>query len=394
LIGTGSSGVQILPNIYDQASKIHAWVRNPIWITAGFAPAFAGKDGANFECIFPTARIQSQIIDYVADTKEQQEVLSDPESYLAYRKMIEGELNKRFGFIIKGSAAAKAARDFAENEMKTKLASRPDLIEKIMPTNFGIGCRRPTPGNGYLEALSGEKTTTYTGQLQRITEKGFIDPNGNEQEVDVIICATGFDTSYIPAYDIHVNGTDVRAKWCKDTVPSYLSASIAEMPNFFIFAGAFCPSAHGSFFPIVDAYSNYFIKFISKIQRENIRSLRPKAKAAEQFVRHAKTFLKRTAWTDPCSSWFKGGKGVDATPKIYPGSRVHFLRLLDEPRYEDFDYVYEDEGDLFGFMGNGFHVCERDGSDITWYFGRPGQGVDEERLRGEMSGLKGFPLRS
>ena len=50
VFGLGSSAVQIIPSIYDQVERVYAWVRNPVWITAGFAQKFAGKDGANFAC--------------------------------------------------------------------------------------------------------------------------------------------------------------------------------------------------------------------------------------------------------------------------------------------------------------------------------------------------------
>src|SRR6185437_15709504 len=102
------------------------------------------------------------------------------------------------------------ARKYSENEMKAHLKDRPDLLKKIMPTEFFVGCRRPTPGNGYLQSLAGTKTVAFDTQLQKLTEKGFIDPDGNEQEVDVIICATGFDTSYKPRFPLIVNGVDLR----------------------------------------------------------------------------------------------------------------------------------------------------------------------------------------
>lgn len=98
-----------------------------------------------------------------------------------------------------------------------------------------------------------------------------------------------------------------------------------------------------------------------------------------------------TTGTGPCSSWFKGGK-KDGKPAIYPGSRLHFLRLLEKPRWEDFDIEYDQEGDMWSFMGNGFHVCERDGSDITWYMGHPKQEVDEEKVRRIMDGTKGIEV--
>lgn len=376
LIGAGSSAVQILPNIYKDVDKVYHWVRNKIWITAGFAQAFAGPNGANFKY-----------------NDEQLDLLrNDPDAHLTYSKMIEGELNQRFQFIINGSRAQQDARDYSESEMKALLSNRPDLVDSIMPTDFFVGCRRPTPGNGYLEALAGDKVTCYPTQLQKITEKGIIDPDGNEQEVDVIICATGFDTTYKPRYPFLVNGIDMRDKWAPHPhVPSYLSLAYAEVPNHFLFAGAYCPAAHGSFFPLVDAYCNYFLQAIEKMQVENIRSFRPKQAVTDAYIKHADSFLKRTAWTGPCSSWFKGGKS-DGKPAIYPGSRLHFLRLLERVRWEDYEIKYDEEGDMWNWLGNGFHVCERDGSDITWYLGTPGRKVEEDYLRDVMSGDKGIPF--
>ena len=116
LIGAGSSAVQILPNIYPSAAKIYHWVRNKIWITAGFAQAFAGPNGSNFKY-----------------NEEQLDLFRNhPDAYLTYCKMIEGELNQRFSFIVNGSQAQKDARAYSENEMKTLLKDRPDLVKNIM----------------------------------------------------------------------------------------------------------------------------------------------------------------------------------------------------------------------------------------------------------------------
>jgi cation diffusion facilitator CzcD-associated flavoprotein CzcO len=50
VIGAGSSGVQIVAAIQKEADQLYHWVKNPIWITAGFAQRWAGYDGANFAC--------------------------------------------------------------------------------------------------------------------------------------------------------------------------------------------------------------------------------------------------------------------------------------------------------------------------------------------------------
>lgn len=48
------------------------------------------------------------------------------------------------------------------------------------------------PGTGFLESLLRDNVMTFTHALDKITEKGFISPDGDEIEVDVIICATGY----------------------------------------------------------------------------------------------------------------------------------------------------------------------------------------------------------
>lgn len=50
VIGSGSSGVQIVASIYKDVSQLYTWVRTPTWITAGFAQKYAGENGANFDC--------------------------------------------------------------------------------------------------------------------------------------------------------------------------------------------------------------------------------------------------------------------------------------------------------------------------------------------------------
>ena len=332
----------------------------------------------------PTPPVFARAYHFV-DSDQQKAFLHDkPDKYLAYRKMIEKELNQRFSLIIKDTPASKAAKLFSETEMRNKLSNDQRLCDNIIPQNFAVGCRRATPGNGYLEALAGSKTTCFTQNIGCITPKGFRDAQGVEYEVDTIICATGFDTSWIPRFPIVVNGKNLQDTWTEEGVTSYLSVAVPDVPNYFSFCGPYGPLAHGSFFPIIERYTDYILKIITKMQVECIQSLRPKRKVAKQFMEHSATFLKRTAWSDPCSSWFKGGS-VHGTPTLYPGSRVSFMRLLNDPRFEDYEIKY-DQGNMFAFLGNGFALEELDGSDTTYYLGSLDTHVDEAVLRGILRG--------
>jgi len=266
-------------------------------------------------------------------------------------------------------------RENTRADMCRRLKGDPRLIEKIIPKDFNPGCRRPTPAPGYLEALIADNTTVFTENIKKITPTGFVDQEGREYDVDVIICATGFDTSWKPNFPFVVDGNDLRNIWAKG-VTSYLSIGVPEFPNYFMYCGAYGPLAHGSFIPLIEKWTDYIMKVIEKVQVENIKSLRPRSNVAEQFRQHADLFLQRTAWTSPCSSWFKQGK-IDGSPPIYPGSRLHFFELLKNPRFEDFAIQYWDQNQ-WAFLGNGFEVREFDGRDITYYLGSL-EGTGEDR---------------
>jgi hypothetical protein len=279
---------------------------------------------------------------------------------------------------------------YSETEMRRKLKGRTEITDAIIPKHFSIGCRRPTPGEGFLESLIAPNTTVHTKQMQRIAEDGFIAHDGTTEQVDVIVCATGFDTSWIPRFPVHAHGKNLQDVWAKDGPLSYLAVGVPEFPNFFWFVGPvsinsskgtklksgrnwrtssfqYGPLVVGSLLTIVELFTEYMISVITKMQVENIKSLAPKMAAARAFREHHDLFMQRTAWSGPCSSWFKKGD-PNGSLQMYPGSRVHFFELLAQPRYEDYEIKYA-SSNQWEYLGNGFHVREFDGRDTTYYLG-------------------------
>lgn len=103
------------------------------------------------------------------------------------------------------------------------------------------------------------------------------------------------------------------------------------------------------------------------MQIENIKSLAPKMGPCLAFKEHHDLYVQRTAWSGPCSSWFKKGD-PNGTLTMYPGSRVHFFELMTEPRYEDYEIKYANRNQ-WEYLGNGFHAREFDGRDTTFWMG-------------------------
>ena len=118
---------------------------------------------------------------------------------------------------------------------------------------------------------------------------------------------------------------------------------------------------------MVEAYTNYAFQVLEKMQVEDIKKLQVKRSAAEQFSKHADLYVQRTAFSGLCSSWFKAGD-KNRKPVIWPGSRIHYLIVLQNVRFEDYEIEYW-SGNAFNYLGDGFEVRDYDGRDLTWYYG-------------------------
>lgn len=88
-----------------------------------------------------------------------------------------------------------------EESMRKKLKKKPEILDKILPS-FAPGCRRLTPGPGFLEALTEENVDFISKPIKRITPKGVELEDGIVVEVDILVCATGFNAAGAPPFPV------------------------------------------------------------------------------------------------------------------------------------------------------------------------------------------------
>lgn len=237
--------------------------------------------------------------------------------------------------------------------------------------------------SGYLEALADTKTTVFWGEPRTFTKNGILDPEGNEVEVDVIIAATGYDQDNMPRYPTIINGKDIATRWAKLPGHTYMAVCSESMPNYFNPGSAYS-ALYRNWFQVSEVLSKYMAQVINKMQLDRIVSFTVKERAVSHFVMHSDAFMQRLVQSGPCNAWYKTATG---RPTLWPGSHSHYMQVLAKPRFEDFDLVYENEDDMFSYMGNGFalHPEAFDEEDSTWYLGQPRKSVpqeDIEKLRG------------
>ena len=97
---------------------------------------------------------------------------------------------------------------------------------------------------------------------------------------------------------------------------------------------------------------------INRWQVENIRSFMPKMEAVEDFLAQKDEFMKATVWDENCRSWYKNNDINAKVSALWPGSSLHYMEAIKEPRFEDWDWRYN--GNRFAYFGNGYSQTELD----------------------------------
>lgn len=107
-----------------------------------------------------------------------------------------------------------------------------DIADYLTP-KFGLGCRRLSPGDEYMAAFTKGNVQLVKSSVTGFTENGLLDDQGNEYKVDIIVCATGFDTTFTPSFGVTGrDGIDLRGFY-GDFPRSYLAVMTPHFPNFY-----------------------------------------------------------------------------------------------------------------------------------------------------------------
>ncbi|OAG44504.1 hypothetical protein AYO21_01500 [Fonsecaea monophora] len=340
LIGGGSSGIQILPKIQPKAAHVDHYMKGKTWIP----PAGIGGEGLmerNGDPITPAADLER--------------FKKNPEEYIEYRKQIENILHRPVEALYQNTEGMQVLWDFCKEHMKTKLAKKPEIYEQLVP-DFPPGCRRLTPGPGYLEALVEDNVSFISTPIKQVYSDGIETDDGTKRPVDTIICATGFDGVYKVHFPVvGKGGAQLRDQW--DDIPeAYLSMAPENMPNYFIFLGPNGGPGLGSAVPFLENEAKYMIKCIQKLQREWYKSMLPKREAIKSFGRYADRYFKPTIFAANCRAWWRHKNSPEGRLlAIWPGSQLHGSFVFENPRWEDFDFELRPEvkGELFEWLGNG-----------------------------------------
>ncbi|KAF4835658.1 FAD-binding monooxygenase moxY [Colletotrichum tropicale] len=335
VIGAGASAVQLLPQIQPTATKVTAFIRTPSWISP------------------PVALPEADRPSYSYDDEEKTRFRENDAEYLEDRKRLEAQFNGMFDAFFKASPQQRDLRERFECRMRS-LIRDVALQERLIP-RFEAGCRRINPGEQYLLTLQEPNVEPVFEGIEKITPTGIV-AGGIEYPVDVLIAATGFNTTFRPRFPIiGREGNNLQDIWAENPT-SYCGTGVSAFPNYMIFLGPNTPISNGSLMGPIEATGDYFVRILTKMIRQRIKSFDVRIEAQTDFDNHTREFMRQAVWTGTCRSWFK--KDVNGkVSALWCGSSLHYMQSLAEDRWEDYEWRYN--GNRYAYWGNGFSWIEK-----------------------------------
>jgi 4-hydroxyacetophenone monooxygenase len=227
VIGTGASGYQTAPEIAKVAAHTYIFQRTPSWCMANSTylrplPLQVNWLERNFPYLVNFSRFRLAWF-------------YGPEPVFAAAR-VDPEFNDPHA----RSSANKKLRDHCVAFIRKKLASRPELIEKMIPEAPPLSSRPITidEEDNIYDALLKDNVTLVTDRIGQITANG-IEAGDREYPVDVILYATGFKANdFLWPMELRGrNGARVEELWKKDGARAYLGAMVPGLPNFFMIYG-------------------------------------------------------------------------------------------------------------------------------------------------------------
>ncbi|MEQ9491303.1 MAG: NAD(P)/FAD-dependent oxidoreductase [Alphaproteobacteria bacterium] len=333
VIGTGSSSIQVAPELAKTAKHLMLLQRTPAYTVPNQnRPLWPDEKDAikrRYKAFRDDAHKSRAGILYTLGEKSALEV-DEEELDREYQKKWEiGGLGFTAAFhdIYDNVEANKTAADFVRKKIRS-IVRDPEVVEKLIPTTL-IGCKRLcVDAGGYFEMFNRDNVSLVDLREEPIVR---VTPNGivvgeRELEVDIIVLGTGFDafTGALLNVDLHGRtGKSLKQKW-EDGPKTYLGHSIAGFPNMFAITGPGSPSALSNFLPSIEQDVNWIGACIKFMQDNNYSCIEASEEAEDEWVKHVQEVADASIYPLE-NSWYVG-TNIPGKPRV-------FLPYIGYPSY-------------------------------------------------------------
>ena len=341
IIGTGSSAVQSIPVIAQEAKNLTVFQRSPNYTIPANNRPLTEKELSNAKSSYDQIREKAKYTRAgIGYNQFEERKLLDLSS-----EEIKKELNNRWkiggqeiftaGFTDVGVnvEANKIVADFVKSKIK-EIVKDPNVAELLSPED-AIGCKRLCADTNYFETYNRENVELIdlnSNPINSITENGILTKN-KEFKFDTIIFATGFDamTGALQAIDITgKNGKKLKQVW-KDGPKSFLGLLINGFPNLFTVTGPGSPSVLTNMMVAIEQHVEWISNCINFLSKSNLNEVEADELFQIEWMDHIEEVAKNTL-RYTCNSWYVGANvpGKKRVFMPYAGGFGKYREKCDE----------------------------------------------------------------
>jgi cation diffusion facilitator CzcD-associated flavoprotein CzcO/acetyl esterase/lipase len=325
VIGTGSSAIQSIPIIAQQAAQLTVFQRTPNFSV----PAHNGDVPSDKQAELDAGRAE-----YRHAAKWSRGGVPGAPSELGALMVTEEERQAKYEeawgtgalFAILGAyndllaneASNATMAEFIRNKIRT-IVDDPETAESLCPKDHPFGTKRPCLDTGYYQTYNLPHVSLVDLRkhpLATVTETG-IDTTDQSFEFDAIVFATGFDamTGAIVSVDIvGRDGVTLKAKWAEGP-KTYLGLTIAGFPNLFTITGPGSPSVLSNMVVSIEQHVDWVSDTLAHLREAGLQRIEPIETAEAGWVQHVNDYSLLTLYPQ-ANSWYMGAN-VPGKPRVF-----------------------------------------------------------------------------
>jgi len=303
VIGTGASGVQVVPELAKTSARVTVFQRTPPWMVPKEDRPYSAREIARFQRNPLAAR---------------------RERWRVFKFMHDNTATSADDPLVASRA------DIATSFLRNTVADA-DLRRALTP-DYPFRCKRVLLGDAYYRALQRPNVDLVTEPIRNVGQRCVVTAGGGVVDVDAIVLATGFETSkYLSG--IEVIGRDAQRlheRWGDDPM-AYLGVAVSGFPNFFMLYGPNTNQAGTSIVYVLEAGARLIAGAVTLLARRG-GSLEVRPEVERRFNAWLSADLERTIWTQ-CDSYFRSPSGRIVTQ--WPSTEWDYARATWRLRRRD-----------------------------------------------------------
>jgi cyclohexanone monooxygenase len=325
VIGTGSSAIQSVPVIAEQASHLTVFQRTPNFSIPARNAALSAEERDAFRANYPEIRrfarevarngIYTELPDRGALDDGDNERRAKYEARWAH-----GGLT--FMSVYNNLALDQAANDTAADFVREKIAEivrDPQTAKRLQPTNHPIGSKRICIDTDYYAVFNRPNVTLVDIRSEPIEQimPHAVRTRGGEYEIDALVLATGFDAMTGSVAKIDIRGRDgqtLNRKWAEGP-KTYLGLMSAGFPNLFIITGPGSPSVLSNMIVSIEQHVDWIADCIAWMRDRGVQTMEADKAAEDKWVDHVNEVAQGTLYPQ-ANSWYMGAN-IPGKPQIF-----------------------------------------------------------------------------